>query len=145
MRPDFDVENEVEKRRLLKIVLEPSWVDLGSSWVPSWGQNRAPALGGARFSENRLFGENEGSRSDLRRFWANLAPKMAPKWVPKRPQNEQKINMKKQRKKHRKKRPTWLQNASQMPPQNDTKTNKKTRRKENTKNIRKKKPTWTKT
>ena len=23
--------------KLFKIVLEPSWVDLGSSWVPSWG------------------------------------------------------------------------------------------------------------
>ena len=79
MRPNFDprqikidVENEVKKRRLLKIVLEPSWVDLGSSWVPSWGQNRALALGGARFFENRLFGENEGSRGDLGRSWVDL-------------------------------------------------------------------------
>ena len=40
---NIDDKNEVEKRRLLKIVLEPSWVDLGSSWVPSWGQNRALA------------------------------------------------------------------------------------------------------
>ena len=48
--------------------MEPSWVDLGSSWVPSWGQNRALALGGARFFENLLFGENEGSRGDLGRF-----------------------------------------------------------------------------
>ena len=55
------------KKKLLKIVLEPSWVDLGSSWVPSWGQNRALALGGARFFENRLFGENEGSTGDLGR------------------------------------------------------------------------------
>ena len=65
-------KNEDEKRRLLKIVLEPSWVDLGSSWVPSWGQNRALALGGARFFENRLFGENEGSRGDLGRSWVDL-------------------------------------------------------------------------
>ena len=79
MRPNFDprrtkidVENEIEKRRLLKIVLEPSWVDLGSSWVPSWGQNRALALGGARFFENRLFEENEGSRGDLGRSWVDL-------------------------------------------------------------------------
>ena len=40
-------QNRRQKRRrknkLLKIVLEPSWVDLGSSWVPSWGQNRALA------------------------------------------------------------------------------------------------------
>ena len=79
MRPNFDprrikidVENEVEKRRLLKIVLEPSWVDLGSSWVPSWGQNRALALGGARFFENRLVAENEGSRGDLGRSWVDL-------------------------------------------------------------------------
>ena len=101
MRPNFDprrmkidVENEVEKRRLLKIVLEPSWVDLGSSWVPSWGQNRAPMQGGARFFENRLFEENEASRGDLGRTWANLGaqggqngtkmgPKMAPKATPK--------------------------------------------------------------
>ena len=44
------------KKKLLKIVLEPSWVDLGSSWVPSWGQNRALALGGTRFFENLIFG-----------------------------------------------------------------------------------------
>jgi len=43
IRTKIDVENELEKRRLLKIVLEPSWVDLGSSWVPSWGPNRALA------------------------------------------------------------------------------------------------------
>ena len=36
-------ENQDEKRRLLKIDLEPSWVDLGSSWVPPEGQNRAVA------------------------------------------------------------------------------------------------------
>ena len=28
---------------ILKIVLKPSWVDLGSSWVPSWGHFRALA------------------------------------------------------------------------------------------------------
>ena len=79
MRPNFDprwskidIENEVEKRRLLKIVLEPSWVDLESPWGPSWGQNRALALGGARFFENRLFGENDGSRGDLGRFGVDL-------------------------------------------------------------------------
>ena len=50
MRPNFvprqtkiDVKNDVEERRLLKILLEPSWVDLGSSWAPSWGQKRAVA------------------------------------------------------------------------------------------------------
>ena len=62
----------MRKKHLLKIVLEPSWVDLGSSWVPSWGQNRALALGGARFFENRLFEENEGSRGDLGRFGVDL-------------------------------------------------------------------------
>ena len=34
-------QNRIQKRRrknrFLKIVLEPSWVDLGSSGVPSWG------------------------------------------------------------------------------------------------------------
>ena len=52
--------------------MEPSWVDLGSSWVPSWGQNRALVLGGARFFENRLFGNNEGSTGDLGRFGVDL-------------------------------------------------------------------------
>ena len=79
MRPKFDprqskidVENQVETRRLLKIVLEPSWIDLGSSWVPSWVQNRALALGGARFFENRLFQKHGGSRGDLSRSWVDL-------------------------------------------------------------------------
>ena len=95
MRPKFDprrikidVENEVEKRRLLKIVLEQSWVDLGSSWVPSWGQNRALALGGARFLENRLFGENEVSRGDLGRSWVDLD---RPKGVKMRAEEGQKV------------------------------------------------------
>ena len=60
------------KKKILKIVLEPSWVDLGSSWVPSWGQNRALALGGARFFENRLFGEvrlQEATWTDLGPIW----------------------------------------------------------------------------
>ena len=46
-------QNRCQKRRrkkkLLKIVLEPSWVDLGSSWVPSWGHFRALPRAGARF------------------------------------------------------------------------------------------------
>ena len=29
-------QKRCQKKMLLKIVLEPSWVDLGSSWVPSW-------------------------------------------------------------------------------------------------------------
>ena len=57
---------------LVKIVLEPSWVDLGSSWTPSWGQNRALVLGGAHFFENRLFGENEGSRDDIGSIWGRF-------------------------------------------------------------------------
>ena len=76
------------------MVLEPSWVDLGPSWVPSWGQNRALALGGARFSENRLFGENEGSRGDLRRSWVDLGAQSAPKWRPKTIKNDVKNMLK---------------------------------------------------
>ena len=40
--------------------------------MPSWGQNRARALSGARFFENRLVQENEGSRGDLGRFGVDL-------------------------------------------------------------------------
>ena len=64
--------NLTRYKMLSKTLLEPSWVDLGSSWVPSWSQNRAPMQGGARFFENRLFGENEGSRGDLGRSWVDL-------------------------------------------------------------------------
>ena len=32
------------KKMLLKIVLERSWVDLGSFWVPSWGPGSAPDI-----------------------------------------------------------------------------------------------------
>ena len=35
-RTKIDVKNEVETKRLFKIVLEPSWVDLGSFWGSSW-------------------------------------------------------------------------------------------------------------
>ena len=62
MRPNFDprrskidVENEVEKRRLLKIVLEPSWVDLGSFWGASWGRRMGFRLGETAFREKTRF------------------------------------------------------------------------------------------
>ena len=71
-RTKIDVKNEDEKRQSLR----SSWSRLGSilgrSWVPSWGQNRALALGGARFFENRLFEGNGGSRGDLGRSWVDL-------------------------------------------------------------------------
>ena len=42
------IEGDFQERKdalqdCLGEVLEPSWTDLGSSWVPSWGQNRAVA------------------------------------------------------------------------------------------------------
>ena len=49
-----------------------SWAVLGAILGRLGPQNRALALGGARFSENRLFGENEGSRGDLGRSWVDL-------------------------------------------------------------------------
>ena len=39
---DFQERKNTLQDRLGE-VLEPSWSDLGSSWVPSWGQNRAVA------------------------------------------------------------------------------------------------------
>ena len=53
-------------------VLERSWAVLGAILGRLGPQNRALALGGARFFENRLFGENEGSRGDLGRSWVDL-------------------------------------------------------------------------
>ena len=79
MRPNFDprrskidVENEVEKRRLLKIVLEPSWVDLGSSSVPSWGQNRALARAALVFLKSTFWRKmkvQEATWVDLGSIW----------------------------------------------------------------------------
>ena len=55
-RTKIDDKNEVEKKQILKIVLEPSWVDLGSSWVPPEGQIRAVAAVALVFLfENRRF------------------------------------------------------------------------------------------
>ena len=45
MGPKTDQNRSKKRRRkkkVLKIVLEPSWADLGSSWVPSWGPGNAP-------------------------------------------------------------------------------------------------------
>ena len=37
-------QKRCRKKMLLKIVLERSWVDLGSFWVPSWGPGSAPDI-----------------------------------------------------------------------------------------------------
>ena len=38
-----------------KTILDPSWGDLGPSWVPSWGPGNALALRLPMFRENSLF------------------------------------------------------------------------------------------
>ena len=91
--------NLTRYKMLSKTLLEPSWVDLGSSWVPSWSQNRAPMQGGARFFENRLFEENEASRGDLGRTWANLGAQKGPKWSPRGSQDRTKSDTKNDQKK----------------------------------------------
>ena len=54
-RTKIDDKNEDEKKKVLMIILEPSWADLGSFWVPSLGRNRAPALGGDAIFKNHVF------------------------------------------------------------------------------------------
>ena len=83
----IDDKNEVEKRRLLKIVLEPSWVDLGSSWVPSWGQNRAVAAAALVFLKIDLFKKTiiqDAILAELSPIWV---PKRDPEWSPRGSQN----------------------------------------------------------
>ena len=94
MRPNFDprrtkidVKNEVEERRLLKIVLEPSWVDLGSSWVPSWGQNRAVAAAALVFLKIDLLKKTRAQEATLAELSPIWVPKREPKWSPRGSQN----------------------------------------------------------
>ena len=54
-RTKIDDKNEVEKKKLLKIVLEPSWADLGSFWGPSWGRRMGFRLGETAFREKSRF------------------------------------------------------------------------------------------
>ena len=61
----IDIKNDVEKKTLLKIILEPSWGVLGSSWVPSWGRRMGFRLGETAFRENQQIGANKVSRGDL--------------------------------------------------------------------------------
>ena len=68
------------KKKLLKIVLEPSWVDLGSSWVPPEGQNRAVAHTALVFLKIDVL-----KKSGLKR---RLGPILGRFGSPKRGQNE---------------------------------------------------------
>ena len=94
---DFQERKDALQDRLGE-VLEPSWNDLGSSWVPSWGQNRAVAHTALVFFENRFFEEDKRSRRVLDRTWLDLGAKRlqkggqkGPKRHPKRDQNDIKI------------------------------------------------------
>ena len=49
-----------------------SWVVLGAVLGAVLGSESCSRSSGARFFENRLFGENEGSRGDLGRSWVDL-------------------------------------------------------------------------
>ena len=75
------------KKELFKIVLEPSWGDLGSSWVPSWGRLGVVEWGFAEaklpFVKNHVFGKHQVSGGDLGRFWVDLGAQEGPKGRPK--------------------------------------------------------------
>ena len=52
--------------------MEPSWVDLGSSWVPSWGHFFEFGWGFTMFFENPRFRKSTVSRGDLGRSWVDF-------------------------------------------------------------------------
>ena len=64
----------------LKTVLERSWADLGTVLGPPEGQNRALALGGARFFKNRPFSRKVVSRRLLGRSWVDLGRQEGSSW-----------------------------------------------------------------
>ena len=85
MAPKTD-ENRCQKRSrkkmFLKIVLEPSWVDFGSSWVPSWGH--VFDLGGAfkMVFETSPFCKHKVSRGDFGLFLGRFRDPRGSNMVP---------------------------------------------------------------
>ena len=57
-----------------------SWADLGLILGPPEGQNRALALGGARFLKNRPFRRKVVSRRLLGRSWVDLGGQKGSSW-----------------------------------------------------------------
>ena len=43
------------KKKRSKTILDPSWGDLGPTWVPSWAKNRQKPWGNVVFREKSLF------------------------------------------------------------------------------------------
>ena len=63
-KDQVDVKNKNEKK-VLKIVLEPSWADLGSFWGASWGHAWQFSIEICNVSINVTFLKNEVSRGDF--------------------------------------------------------------------------------
>ena len=58
MRPKRDqnrCQERTRQKKFLKIVLEPSWVDLDSFWAASWGRRMGLRLGETAFREKSRF------------------------------------------------------------------------------------------
>ena len=63
---NIDVKNEDEKRKKVsKVIFEPSWADLGSSGVPSWDHFFEFGGGFTMVFEHSHFLTNKWSRGDL--------------------------------------------------------------------------------
>ena len=87
------------KKSLSKSVLEPSWVDLRSFWVASWGQimhwhlGKRSVCGNFTFSTKKT--SQEASWSDLGWIWTSkttiLGAKNPPRGRPRRAKNETKM------------------------------------------------------
>ena len=82
------------KKWLFNSVLEPSWVDLGPFWRPSWGQKRRFRIGKRSTSEKITFlmwiGFQNAFWNELGPSWLPKGPKKPPKGPPKTAPNGQK-------------------------------------------------------
>ena len=75
-RPQIDAKNK-RKKNPKKIVLRPSWGDLGSFWFASWTRKSCFfSLVFKAFREHSLFSNNIVSRAVLNRTWSQKPPKM---------------------------------------------------------------------
>ena len=95
-RSKIEAKNQEAKNRS-KTILDPSWGDLGPSWVPSWGPGNALALRRRCFVNIHFFDVKTVRRWSWDQLWPTKAPKrpkMTPKTEPKSTPRRSKIDVK---------------------------------------------------
>ena len=89
----------IAKKWPSKPVLDPSWGDLGSFWMPCWGPKYRSGISGRKICWILMFlmviGFRNAFWSDFGPTWPPKRPKMTPRWHPKTTQNRSQIDVQK--------------------------------------------------